>query len=78
MSSRAESHDDLDLTTHAEVAAGLTHGSFTVVGILAKPVFDRGHIPGSEHLDLSAVDETVKARFRDSGAPIVVYCSGFT
>jgi rhodanese-related sulfurtransferase len=61
-----------------ELEHGIATGRLTLVEALAKPYFDRGHLPGAVVLPLEGLQQNAARVLPDKDADIVVYCSGPT
>ncbi len=62
----------------AELESGIESGSLVLVEALARPYYDRGHLPGARVLPLDGLQENAARVLPDKTAEIVVYCSGPT
>jgi rhodanese-related sulfurtransferase len=59
-----------------ELERGIEASRLTLVEALAKPYFDRGHLPGAVLLPLDGLKQNAAHVLPDKNADIVVYCSG--
>jgi rhodanese-related sulfurtransferase len=61
-----------------ELERGIEGRSLVLVEALARPYYDRGHLPGARALPLEGLQENAARVLPDKTAEIVVYCSGPT
>jgi rhodanese-related sulfurtransferase len=62
----------------AELARGIETRTLTLVEALARPHYDRGHLPGALLLPLEGFEQNAARVLPDKGADVVVYCAGPT